>query len=243
MRTKEIKDKNFMSFIGKKLKEQRIKRKLTLMEVSAELGISYQQIQKYETASSQISAQLLFRLSKLYCVPIEYMFSGYKTKECFSTAVFYESQRIFNILIVEDNPGDEVITKHALRDIRNLNVFCVHDGIQVMDVLRYKKLCLDFPDPDLIFLDVYLPKCNGVSILKEIKRDRQFNKTPIVMLTNNVDSEIMMSAYKNGASGYICKTFDFDVFKERLVNCVNYWFKSIILPPHPNSTSSNTPQH
>ena len=237
MRIKETRDKKFMTFLGKKLKEQRIKRRLTLMEVANAIGISYQQVQKYESATSQISAQLLYKMSKLYCVPIEYLFEGYKCKEQFSTFVFKETQRVFNILIIEDNPGDEVITKHALKDIRNLNILCVHDGMQALEVLKYKTFCIDFPEPDLIFLDIYLPKDNGLALLKEIKRNKEFIKIPIVMLTNNVDSKIMTLAYDDGAVGYICKTFDFEEFKKNVVNCVNYWFHSIILPSRISSSN------
>ncbi|MDR0942458.1 MAG: hypothetical protein LBM19_02495, partial [Holosporales bacterium] len=64
--------------------------------------------------------------------------------------------------MIEDNPGDEAVARKALSGFKNLNILCVHDASQTMDVLRYKTLCGDFPKPDLIFLDIYLPKGDGL---------------------------------------------------------------------------------
>jgi response regulator of citrate/malate metabolism len=99
-----------------------------------------------------------------------------------------------------------------------------------MDVLRYKTLCGDFPKPDLIFLDIYLPKGDGLSIMKEIKRDKEMQDIPIVVITNSVNSELMQSAYRSGASGYICKSFEFASFKENIIDCVKYWTRAVALP-------------
>jgi CheY-like chemotaxis protein/DNA-binding CsgD family transcriptional regulator len=230
---------NFSSIdklIGKQLREKRLRRGMILSEVASKLGISYQQVQKYEQAISKISASNLYKLSTLYGVNIEKFFDGLTNFGDSSSNKMgiggnnEQKDKIINLLMIEDNPGDEAVTRRALNEFKNLNILCVHDGFQTMEVLRYKTLCADFPRPDLIFLDIYMPKRDGVSVLKEIKRDKETQDIPIVVITNNISPELMQSAYRSGASGYICKSFDFASFKENIVDCVKYWTKAVVLP-------------
>ncbi|MDR1475925.1 MAG: response regulator [Holosporales bacterium] len=221
--------------IGRHLREKRLKRGFTLAEVASKIGISYQQIQKYEQAISKISAGALYRLSSLYGVGIEKFFEGLGGTSVSTTGesinIFgHTGKKVINLLLVEDNPGDETITRKALNAFGDLNILCVHDGGQTMEVLRYKTLCPDFPRPDLIFLDIYIPRRDGIAVLKEIKRDREIQDIPVVILTNNTRTDLMAEAYKNGASGYICKSFDFITFRENLTDCIKYWSSAVVLP-------------
>ncbi len=221
--------------VGRQLREKRIRRGFTLATVANKLGISHQQVQKYEQAQSRISAAMLFKFSKIYGVGVEKFFSDLKSEDVISEEIQNviidpKPRDILNILIIEDNPGDEAITRKALEEVKNLKILCVHDGSQAIEVLRYKTLCNDFPRPDLILLDISIPKRDGISVLKEIKRDREIQDIPVVMLTNNVSSEVMVNSYKYGASGYICKSFDYETFKNNLVDCVKYWSNVVVLP-------------
>ena len=225
-------NKFFDNHIGKQLKDRRLRCNMTLVEVAKKTGISYQQIQKYECACSRISAYLLFKLASAYNSPIE---SFFKDLTIHNNEVKMKNNKIiernsFNVLIVEDNPGDEAITRKALQGIDSLNILCVHDSNQLMSLLKYKTICTDFPKPDLIFLDIYLPNKNGIAILKDIKKDSLLGNIPIIMLTSNVDSSLMEQSYKYGSSGYICKSFDFAQFKKNITNCVNYWSKTVVSP-------------
>jgi CheY-like chemotaxis protein len=139
-------------------------------------------------------------------------------------------KKVINLLLVEDNPGDETITRKALNSFGNLNILCVHDGDQILEVLRYKTLCPDFPRPDLIFLDIYIPRRDGITVLKEIKRDREIQDIPVIILTNNTRTDLMAEAYKSGAAGYICKSFDFTTFRDNLTDCIKYWSSAVVLP-------------
>jgi len=221
-------------YIGKQLREKRQKRGFTLSAVASQIGLSYQQVQKYEQAQSKVSAATLYKFAKLFGISVDKFFEGLPISACpfqnNSNITQLKKRKDLNILIVEDNPGDEAITRKALSFFNDINILCVHDGVQTMDVLRYKTLCTDFPRPDLIFLDMYVPKRDGLTILKEIKRDREIQDIPVIILTNNVNSDLMTSAYKNGASGYICKSFDFMTFKENISDCVKYWTKAVVLP-------------
>jgi CheY-like chemotaxis protein len=221
-------------FIGKQIREKRRKRGMTLLEVADKLGLSYQQVQKYEQATTKVPVTTLYKLSVLYGVGISQFFDGI---DLLSSK--YNEQgggqdggkdKAINVLMIEDNPGDEVITRRALNDFENLNILCVHDGVQILEVLRYKTLCTDFPRPDIIFLDIYIPKRDGISVLKEIKRDEEIQDIPVVVITNNISHDLMVRAYKNGASGYICKSFDFLHFKNSIVDCVKYWTEVVVLP-------------
>ncbi|MBR1944478.1 MAG: response regulator [Alphaproteobacteria bacterium] len=224
--------KVFDDYIGKQLRDRRIRCNMTLMDVAKKTGISYQQIQKYESACSRISAYLLFKLAHAYNSPID---SFFKELIMHNNDIKLKNNKIreqnnFNILIVEDNPGDEAITRKALQGIDSINILCVHDSNQLMSFLKYKTMCTDFPKPDLIFLDIYLPNKNGIAILKDMKRDSMLGNIPIIMLTSNVDSALMEQSYKYGSSGYICKSFDFVQFKKNITNCIDYWSKTVVSP-------------
>jgi CheY-like chemotaxis protein len=220
-------------YIGKQLREKRLNRGFTLACVASYLGRSYQQVQKYEQAQSRISAPLLFRLASFYGISIDKFFEGVtKSKENnkIPNGLIPVNKDAINILLVEDNPGDEAIARRALNSFQNINILCVHDGVQTLEVLRYKTLCSDFPRPTLIFLDLAIPKKDGMSILKEIKRDLTMRDIPVIILTSNMNNEIMSNAYKNGASGYIQKSFEFTDFQKNMEDCVTYWSKAVVLP-------------
>ena len=226
-------NKDFDIYLGKQLRSYRLQRNMTLMSVAKQVGMSYQQIQKYESANSKVSVALLFELASIYRISVDSLFQGFVQQNQITSYRLRDALSNipeFKVLIIEDNPADEAITRKALNDIQGLDILCVHDSIQAMELLKYKTLCSTFTKPDLIFLDIYLPKRDGVSILKDLKRDQSFINTPVVMLTNNVNLEVMISAYKYGAVGYICKSFNFSEFKESVVNCINYWFRSVIPP-------------
>lgn len=222
--------------IGKQLRVKRVKRGLTLAAIASKIGISHQQVQKYEQAQSRISAAMLYKFANIYGIGVEQFFEDVKnavrannnqTKTIIDPN---HTREIINILMVEDNPGDEAITRKALENFPRINLLCVHDGLQATEVLRYKTLCPEFPKPDLILLDISLPKKDGISLLKDIKRDRDLQEIPVVILTNNISADVMINAYKAGASGYICKSFEYETYRDNLNDCVKYWTKTVVLP-------------
>ena len=221
-------------FVGLQLRKERKKRHLSLMDVSKDVGISYQQLQKYEQAKSRLTVSMLYRIVRLYgldfgrffeAIVIDTMkYSADKSINC------VEENKSVNVLIVEPDPSEEVNTRGILQEFDDLNALFVHDGRQVLDVLKYKTLCPNFPKPNVVFLDVYIPKLDGIDVLKELKRDEKTKDIPIVMLTNIVDDELTLQAYKYGASGYIIKNRDKKSLRDNIVSCINYWTKTIIKP-------------
>ena len=224
-------------FIGKRLREKRHKLGLTLVQVGKDVGMSHQQIQKYEQAQSRVSAGVLYQLGQFYGISPHYFYQGFtpphqRSEKKKGNAVFHNPAKVLHILLVEDNPADELLMRRSL-DASNhkINVFCVHDGAQTIDFLRYKQdLDVDFPRPDLILLNLNIPKRDGFNVLKEIKRDRLLQDIPVIALTNGISVEEMVNVYQNYAAGYVCKTFDHALFQANIVTLINYWSSVAVLP-------------
>ncbi|HNX06103.1 MAG TPA: response regulator [Bacteroidales bacterium] len=131
-----------------------------------------------------------------------------------------------DILLVEDNPLDAELTIRTLKKhhIAN-NVFTVTDGAQALDYLFCRG---DFSErdngyPRVIFLDIKLPKVNGLEILKQIKANDNINHIPIVMLTSSAEDPDIKTAYNLGANSYVVKPVDINSFTETINNLGMYW--------------------
>ena len=136
------------------------------------------------------------------------------------------------ILLVEDNPGDVRLTKEALVDgkvFNNLSV--VIDGQEAMDFLRKKGKYAKAIRPDLILLDLNLPKKDGREVLQEVKSDPKLKKIPIVVLTTSQAEQDIMTSYEHHANCYITKPVDFGQFIKVVRSVENFWFSIVTLPP------------
>ncbi|WP_192257433.1 response regulator [Mesorhizobium silamurunense] len=140
--------------------------------------------------------------------------------------------RPINILLVEDNPGDARLTIEALRDakVRNeLNV--AQDGVEAMAILRREGQYADAPRPDLILLDLNLPRMDGRQVLAEIKEDENLRRIPVAVLTTSQAERDIIASYNLHANCYITKPVDLDEFV-RVVQGIEYFWLSIVrLPP------------
>ncbi|MDR1364973.1 MAG: response regulator [Holosporales bacterium] len=231
--------------IGKKLREARDRCGLTLSDVGKKLGVSYQQIQKYEQGGSKVAASALYNILRLYGIDLEIFFedviSHIHGDSCHVRKWLSGNNTVSTLLVVEDNPADEAITRMALEVLPNTNVVSVHNTRQMLDVLRYKKLCASLPTPNVVFLDLYIPhkgerpeRYEGIRALKDIKRDPSTRMIPVIVLTNSREDDLMQQAYDSGAAGYVCKSMQFDSFSEHLVRCVKYWTETVALPSKRN---------
>jgi CheY-like chemotaxis protein len=135
------------------------------------------------------------------------------------------------ILLVEDNPGDVRLTIEALKDgkMRNgLNV--VEDGIEALAYLRREGKYTDAPRPDLILLDLNLPKKDGREVLAEIKADENLRLIPVVVLTTSQAEEDILKAYGLNANCYITKPVDLDQFIKIVKTIEEFWLTMVKLP-------------
>jgi len=136
------------------------------------------------------------------------------------------------VLLVEDNPGDALLTRIALEDSKvsvHLNV--VEDGVEAMAFLRKQDKYANVPHPDIVLLDLNLPKKDGREVLAEIKGDKNLKRIPVVVLTTSQAEEDILKAYNLAANCYITKPVDFDQFVKIVRSIENFWFAVVKLPP------------
>jgi two-component system, chemotaxis family, response regulator Rcp1 len=137
-----------------------------------------------------------------------------------------------DILLVEDNPGDIRLTREALRDskIRN-NLTVVEDGVEAMAYLRREGAYADASRPDIILLDLNLPRMDGREVLREIKADDMLKRIPVVVLTTSESEDDILRSYDLHANCYIAKPVDFNRFITIVHTIENFWFSIVKLPP------------
>ncbi len=142
-----------------------------------------------------------------------------------------ERLRPVEILLVEDNPGDIVLTKEAFEEIKianNLNV--VEDGIEAMNFLKNEGKYKEGRKPDLIILDLNLPKKDGREVLVEIKESKKLKKIPVVVLTSSEAEEDILKSYDLHANCFISKPIDLEQFSRIVKTISEFWFTIVKLP-------------
>ncbi|MDO9139000.1 MAG: response regulator [Methylobacter sp.] len=135
------------------------------------------------------------------------------------------------ILLLEDEPSDAYLVKMALKEAKVLaNLHHVVDGREGLDFLNRTEKYADAPRPDLIFLDLNMPRMNGCEFLAVIKADERFKGIPTVVLTtSSVESDVVRS-YQLGATSYITKPVDMPQFVNAIQQIGDYWFSLVRLP-------------
>lgn len=142
------------------------------------------------------------------------------------------SGRPIEILFVEDNPGDVRLTKEALRAAKmRVNVRVAWDGEEAIEYLRKEGQYADALRPDLILLDLNLPKKSGREVLAEIKADRDLRSIPVVVLTSSKAEEDIAKTYNLHANCYVTKPADLDQFIRVVQSIESFWLTIVKLPP------------
>ena len=136
------------------------------------------------------------------------------------------------ILLVEDNPGDVRLTQEALRDgkVRN-SMHVAADGVEALAFLRREGKFADARRPDVILLDLNLPKKDGREVLAEIKTDPDLRRIPVVVLTTSEAEEDILRAYNLYANAYVAKPVDLDKFIAVVKSIEDFWLEIVKLPP------------
>ena len=139
--------------------------------------------------------------------------------------------RPIDILLVEDNPGDVRLTIEAFKEgkVRN-KLHVVEDGMEAMAFLKKEGKYSDVPRPDLILLDLNMPKKSGREVLAEVKSDENLKKIPIVILTTSKAEEDVLRSYDMHANCYITKPVDLDQFVRVIKTIKEFWFSIVRLP-------------
>jgi CheY-like chemotaxis protein len=141
--------------------------------------------------------------------------------------------RPIEILLVEDSPTDALLTREALEQSKILNqLHHVENGVEAMAFLRGADPYAARPCPDLILLDLNLPKKSGIEVLQEIKADGALRCIPVVVLTTSKAEEDIVQSYDLHANCYIIKPVDFDKFTAVIQSIREFWFSVVTLPKH-----------
>ncbi len=140
--------------------------------------------------------------------------------------------RPIDVLLVEDDPGDELITREAFEHnkIKN-NLHVAHDGEEGLDFLYKRGPYADAPRPDLILLDLNLPKYDGRQLLEQIKNDADLCTIPVVVLTTSSAEEDILKSYKLHANAYVTKPVDLDQFMSAVRQIDEFFVQVVKLPP------------
>lgn len=135
-------------------------------------------------------------------------------------------------LLVEDNPGDVRLTVEALKDAKVYNTLhVVEDGVLALEFLYRRGAYRHAPRPDLVLLDLNLPRKNGREVLAEIKTDERLRTIPVVILTTSQAEEDVLKAYSLHANCYITKPVDFTQFTHTVRAIEEFWLSIVVLPP------------
>jgi CheY-like chemotaxis protein len=144
--------------------------------------------------------------------------------------------RPIEILLVEDSPSDTDLTLEALKDFKVRNhVSVVEDGVMALQFLRREGPFAEAPRPDLIMLDLNLPRKDGREVLAEIKKDERLKTIPVVVLTTSRADQDILRAYQLNANCYITKPVDFNQFLEVVRTIETFWLYVVALPPAPDA--------
>lgn len=139
--------------------------------------------------------------------------------------------RAIVILMVEDNPADVRLTREAFSEAKISNsLYVVSDGVEAMSFLRREPPHADVPRPDLILLDLNLPRKDGREVLAEIKADPSLRRIPVVVLTTSRSDADVLSTYNLHANCYITKPVDLERFLEIVHSVENFWLTAVTLP-------------
>jgi two-component system, chemotaxis family, response regulator Rcp1 len=140
--------------------------------------------------------------------------------------------RPIEILLVEDSPTDALLTREALNGSKLLNkLHVVDNGVDAIAFLRRGGPFASVPRPDLILLDLNLPRMDGREVLREIKADDDLRVIPVVVLTSSDAEEDILKSYNLNANCYITKPVEFDKFLKVVRSIREFWFAVVTLPP------------
>jgi CheY-like chemotaxis protein len=220
---------NIDKYVAKKLKYYRLKFNWPLKKLADDLGVSLQQMHRYEQGVNKISAGLLYKLSKIFKIDLACFFDS------FEEAPQDPKDHSYKILLIEDNPDDEYFFRKCISEFdEQLDIYVLRDGSEVLNYIReLQDLSVRlFPQPDIIFMDLNIPSANGFELLNDLKKRPVLNGVPIIVLTSSVNEEDAAKSYLLHANGFIRKSFTFKDYSDQLNMALNYWIKAASLPHH-----------
>lgn len=230
---------NIDQIIGSTIKARRRSIGLSQADLAQKLAVSHQLIQKQESGESRISASNLFQIARILGVTTDHLFQNVDNLPVIEKRLprpddLIASERMSNlcVLVIDDSSSDQLLFAKAV-DATNLQVSILfaNSAKDAEDIFRNGVKSGDSKlIPDIVFLDLRMPKVSGLDFLKHIKKCSSYWQQPIIVMSNAIDAKSMHDAYKLGASGYICKPADFFDLKDVLQHVLSYWANVIVMP-------------
>lgn len=141
------------------------------------------------------------------------------------------SAKIHHILLAEDNPDDVRITREVLKDTtQNVELNVARNGLEVLAFLNRQPPFENAPRPDLILLDLNMPRMGGLEVLAKLREDIRFTHLPVVVLTTSSFDEDVTNSYRHHANAYVVKPVDLNEFEEAIQMIEKFWFQVARLP-------------
>jgi CheY-like chemotaxis protein len=147
-----------------------------------------------------------------------------------------EDSRPLEVLLIEDSPGDVRLTKEAFRDANiSIHLHVASDGMEGMNFLKHEGTHVHAPRPDLILLDLNLPKMDGREVLAHIKEDDGLRTIPTVVLTTSESEVDILRSYQLRANCYLCKPVQLEAFESLVKSIRDFWLTKVKLPQQKQS--------
>lgn len=230
-------------FIGKKMKNKRLKLGISQQHLAKAMNCSHQLIQKQESGEVRIQAGTLLLIAQNLGVDPSYFYQGYDNKRdndlqpqlpVSSSIIKGLNKKEWNILLIEDSPEDDFLFRKAFDEIESDKIFHIKTCYNGVEGLSYLKELINTNSrnnlPDLIFIDLNIPKKDGFELLREIKRDVELYFIPLIITTNSINAKEMFDCYKLQASGYLTKSFDIKEFTRKITATIEYWTRAVNTP-------------
>ncbi len=232
----EENNKTLDKFVGHKIRERRKSIGLTQAELAEILHLSHQQVQRYEAGDNTVSTPRLLEIANVLNVKPSYFFDDAPLGKAAAPKnangiISRNSERPLHLLLVEDSSSDEILFRKATeKSPVAVEIHTIQNPDQVLDFLQNHHEKYGQPMPDIILLDINMPRTSGLQILAEIKNNKAFQMMPVIMLTNSVRAKDMREAYANHANGFIQKNSDLMEFYEDINRILQYWGRTVVLP-------------
>ncbi len=224
--------------LGQRIKTAREAASMTQEALAKALNVSVEQLRSYELGEKRLQATNLYKCALVLNVLVTEFFEGLEDVDMRAvshgqtSALVTKRAQPLSILLVEDNPADEYLIREAI-EASDIEVELHHesDGERALEYLangfmRQQETVL----PDIIVLDLNLPRLSGFDILNTLKEKIEFRHIPVVVTTNSINVEDMQLAYEQHASGFISKSLDMHIFSEHVKYMLQYWSFAAILP-------------
>jgi two-component system response regulator len=229
-------NKNLDRFVGQKIKERRKSLGMTQADLAEMLGLSHQQVQRYETGESTLAVSRAIEIATILNVKMNYFYDDAPlarelSDKAAAGLIVKKPLKPLKMLLVEDSEHDELLFRKAVeKSSVDAEVQAILNPEKVMEFLESYPIKYGAPHPDIILLDINMPRVNGLTLLKKIKALDMLKSVPVIMLTNSVRSKDMLDAYASHANGFIQKNSDLAQFYQDVHQLLYYWSRTVILP-------------